>query len=278
MSSIYGPFATRAGVMQRSPHLIDLIIRNSPLATAYRLWGARTLDNAYGTMVGSGLTGTGGLQIMEARAKTLAASPTIVRKGWIVPEVRKDQTSFLLDMDDYIVSNGGSPPEIPSDEETLYVRVQEYRPSMGWLAVDGGAGNNAGNPYLGPILVVYPPSFYGRSVTAISVAGTAPAGSDCSSGTPPVFDATMQKPLPLHIVWSTPLGSLTIKNISADLGPTLLVSFGLGQPMLPIAPGGECTPTGGGYSFPAVNEVILAMSGGGGGCAFTIDGVIARQI
>jgi hypothetical protein len=60
-------------------------------------------------------------------------------------------------------------------------------------------------------------------------------------------------------------------------GDTLLVSFGLGQPMISIGPTLSLLPTGGGYSLPGVSEVIIASNGAGGGCLFSLDGVISLQ-
>ena len=225
--SIYGPFSIRPGILQRSTHLIDLIVRNDPSASAYRLWVSRTLNDAYGTMTGSGLTGSGGLNIMDAKSKKLVASPTIIRKGWAgIAEVRRDQTSFMFDVNDYIVPIPPNLPEVPSDEEYLFARIQEQRGPSGWLAVPPLAPNNADMPYMGPILVVPPPTFYGRAAGVISLAGLAPAGSDCEAGFAPVFDTTMQKPLPMHITMPFPMASVTVRNTSAD--KTLLVSFGMG--------------------------------------------------
>lgn len=266
------PFSSRVGVSRRSPHLVDLIIRNNPMVAAYRLWASRSLDDAYGTVVDSGVAGTGGTMIMEAQVNRMALSPKIVMNGQAsVAEVRRGQTSFMFDVDDYIVPAGN----IPSDGEYLFARAQENRLTLGWAAVDALAIKNANMPIRGSILVVPNANFYGHAASVIAVAGTAPAGSDCLAGIPPVIDQTVQKPMPMHIVFPRPLAVLTIRNI--DPASSLLVSFGLGQPMIEVPFGQSISPTGGGYSLPGVSEVVVAMLGAGAGCPFNMDGVIGLQ-
>lgn len=266
------PFSARVGLSRRSPHVVDLIIRNSPMVTDYRLWVSRSLDDAYGTVVNSGLAGSGGTMIMEAHTNRMAISPKIVLNGQAsVAEVRRGQTSFMFDVDDYIVPAG----DIPSDSEYLFARVQENRLALGWTKVSALAVNNASMPIRGSILVVPDPSFYSHAASVFSLAGTAPAGSDCVAGIPPVIDQTVQKPMPMHIIFPRPMGSLNVRNTSA--AATLLVAFGLGQPMVEVAPGGSILPTGGGFSLPGVGELIVAMKGPGVGCAISLDGVMGHQ-
>jgi hypothetical protein len=266
------PFSARVGLSRRSSHLVDLILRNNPMVTDYRLWVSRSLNDAYGTVVDSGLTGTGGTMIMEAHTNRMALSPKIVLNGQAsVAEVRRGQTSFMFDVDDYIAPAGN----VPSDSEYLFARVQEKRLALGWAAVDALAVKNANMPIRGSILVVPDPGFYGHAASVFSLAGTAPAGSDCTAGSPPVIDQTVQKPMPMHIIFPRPMGSLTVRNTSA--ASTLLVSFGLGQPMVEVGFGQSILPTGGGFSLPGVGELIVAMEGAGAGCAFSLDGVIGHQ-
>lgn len=266
------PFSARVGLSRRSPHLVDLIIRNNPMVTDYRLWVSRSLDDAYGTVVDSGIAGSGGTMIMQAHTNQMVLSPKIEMNGQAsVAEVRRGQTSFMFDVDDYIVPAGN----IPSDGEYLFARIQESRLALGWAKVDALAAKNANMPIRGSILVVPDPSFYGHAASVFSLAGTAPAGSACAAGLPPVIDQTVQKPMPMHIVFPRPMGSLTVRNTSA--ADTLLVSFGLGQPMVEVAHGDSILPTGGGYSLPGVGELIVAMKGAGGGCDFSLDGVMGHQ-
>lgn len=274
MSTI-GSFAARVGVFQRSPHLMDLVVRNGAEVTDYRLWLARSINASYGTVDDSGIAGSGGLAVLDARANGLVVSPTIERKGLASAEVRRGQTSFMVDVDDYVAPNPPNLPLVAGDDDFLFARVQEKRRTSGWAAVSGAAVKNANMPIRGPILVVPNATFFGRASAVLSLSATAPAGSDCAAGASPVFDLTVQKPPPLHLVFPRPLGALNIRN--TDAAETLLVCFGQGQPMVALAHGESITPTGGGFALPAISEIIVAMSGAGGGCSFSLDGVVSLQ-
>ena len=270
------PFVARVGLSQRSPHLTDLITRNTPMVTDYRLWVSKSLNDAYGTVEDSGIAGDGGQMILQARINQLVASPSIERRGWAsTAEVRRGQTSFMFDSDDYIVPIPPAAPLVPADSAYLFARIQENRQTTGWAKVAMGAAKNAELPIRGPILVVPDASLFSHAAGVISLFGTAPAGSDCAAGAPPVIDPTVQKPMPMHIIFPRPAGAWNIRN--TDGAATLLVAFGLGQPMIPIAFGASLSPTGGGYSLPGFSELILAMDGAGGGCSFSLDGVIGLQ-
>lgn len=281
--SINGPFNARVGLLQRSVHLIDVLVRNSPEVKGYRLWAARSIDDAYGTIEGavndSGVSGTGGLLILEAMAKKVAASTSIIRRGVMMSDVLRDQTRFLFDVDDYIVPAAGPTISlVPSDDEFVYLRVQENRGALGWLAVDSGASKNADQPYKGPILIVPTAPFFGRFASVMTFTGSAPDGTGCTSGSVPLFDATMQNPPPLHIVVPRPMGSMAIYNTEAVGGNDLLVSFGPGMPMIKIPPQGTSSPTGGGYTMPGITEVLLACGTPAGGvCSFAVEGVIGME-
>lgn len=274
--NIIGPMSTRIGVSQRYPHLVDLIIRDSKLVSGYRLWLSRSLVDAYGTVEDSGLSGTGGDQVLEVPVGKLAQSISVECRGWAsTAEVRRGQSSFIFDPDDFIVPNPPNIPNVPSDGEFLYARVQENRTTTGWAAVPHTADKNPDMPILGATLVVPNPSFFARAAGVMSLAGIAPAGSDCAVGSVPVFDPTAQKPMPMYIVFPRPMASLNIRN--TDGANDLLVCFGPGQPMIKINKGDELLPTGSGYSLPGVTELILAMDGAGGGCAFSLDGMVSFQ-
>ena len=247
-TQFYGPFDVRPGVLQRSTNLIDLIVRHRPGTTDLRLYASSTLADAYGTLVDSGIAGSGGTAILEApvtKVGAIAQSPSVAARGWTLPETRRGHTSYQLNMEDY-----GSP-----DDRFAFFRLQEKRGGA-WLAVAGAANTN--KPIMGPILVVPNPSAYGSAASVLSLQTDAPAGTGCTAGDFPVVDATVQTPLPMHIVLPRPAATLTITNQSGT--DDLLVSFGLGMPMFAIAPGTQSIPTGGGYSLTGVREIVLASS------------------
>lgn len=261
--SHYGPFETRVGVYQRYTNLMDLIVRNTRDAGAYRLRWAPSLDDAYGTLAGggagSGTAGAGTAALLDAEAGQIACTVprAIVGPQTRVVENRKGQTSFQID-----------PQDIPVRDDVLfYARVQERRFSTGaWLTVAGAV--NTGLPIEGPILVVPAPGFFSRGVGVYTLHGTAPSNTGCALGELPFIDETVQTPLPMHIVFPRPVSSLLIRNV--DAAGHLLVSYGLGMPMIEVADGEELV-TNYGHGLPAITELVVCRASGDGGCVFEID-------
>ena len=261
--SHYGPFATRVGLYQRFGGFIDLIVRNSPDASGYRLWVSATLNDAYGTLAGggagSGLAGSGGTMILEAENDSIAVTtPNGIRSAQMkVVENRKGQTSFQIDPRDISLM----------DEQVMYFRVQERRRATGdWLTVAGAVNN--GLPIQGPILVVPPAIDISGQASAYTLYGLAPSNTGCTFGSVPFIDETLQTPLPMHIVFPRPVSSLLIRN--SDTAAALLISYGPGQPMISIEHGAELV-TNYGHGMPTVREIFLARPSGDGGCVFTMD-------
>lgn len=264
MSGSFGPFATRVGILDRSTDFIDLVVRNTPEMARLRLWGARTVDDAYGNLAGSGVGGAGCVQLMEGNVGSIIQTPSIAAR-WRVEESRRGLTSFQFDVRDFAVPPGS----IGADDEYLFVRVQEWRKTTGgWLQV--AAGPNTGWNIQGPILLI-PTAlyFYGMGGAAILIQGTAPAGTLCTFGHIPNLDETVTVPLPMHIVSPRPLTSIQIRNL--DLANNLLVSYGLGMPMTRIAQGANGISI---FGAPGVSEIVVA--GEGGTCLFSIEGVVDR--
>jgi len=260
--SHYGPFQTRVGLYQRFTNFIDLIVRNTPDANAYKLWGSDSLNNAYGNPVGSGVGGigctdTGLVANLNGIAQTLGASRAGCSK---VPENRKGQTSFQVDPRDWATP----------DEAPVYVRVQERRSSTGdWLIVTGPVNN--GDPILGPILLVPSVAYTQQASVTFGLTGTAPSATLCTEGNLPVIDVTAQVPNPMHIVFPRPVSSIMIRN--TDVAEDLLFSYGIGQPMIRLGAGETWGPdTGHGPS--ATTEMLFADGGGsvgaGLGCPFAL--------
>lgn len=266
----FGSFEVSPGVLQRAPNFVDLLVRDRPGTNAYRLWGASSLENAYGTLVDSGLTGTGGAVLLEARKGGMARSLMVTKRGaGMVEECRRGQTSFQFDPEDYVATLG-------LNGYLMFLRIQESRDTTGWQAVPAGGPINANYPHRGPILVVPDASFFGRSASVISLQGLAPLLTGCVAGSRPLFDPTVQTPLPLHIVFPRPAATISVKNL--HIGDNLLVSYGMGMPMMEVAPGTGSQPTGGGYSYPGVREVILAVEPAGEVIPFSIEVTIGMGI
>lgn len=246
--SIFGPFAVSPGLLERATNFMDFIVKTRPGTTAYRLWMADTIENAYGTMAASGLAGSGGVDVMVVARNGIGQTAQIVRRGWRVEENRRGSTSFQVDPND-VVDAGIS----LADDHVLFARLQEQRAGT-WLVSPGPA--NLGYEIRGPIVVVPPKVLLASMPESISLQASAPLGTNCIAATVPVVDGTVQTPLPIHLYFARPASTLTLSNLS--VGDTLLYSMGLGQPMVSLGPGEETTPTGGAGDSPGVREIILA--------------------
>ena len=215
MSESFGPFDVRAGVLQRSPKLIDLLVRQRPGTTGLQLMLSDSLVDAYGTLYNSGLSGSG-VSIASGGpipVNTMYTSPSVV---WKTEEYRRNQTSFVVNPEDF--------PNV-IDDNYLYFRIQEQR-AGGLLAVPGGATHNANYPIMGPTLIVPPPSFWGTSAGIMSVQSYAPVNTTCTGGSPPFFDPTVQIPLPMHFVLPRPAATATVTNLaSVYLFPSLNITI-----------------------------------------------------
>lgn len=271
-SMSFSSFGVRLGILHRSDHFCDLVVRDRPGTTAYKLYGARTLNDAYGNLFDSNVSGSGPVLMMTAQAGRINQSQAIIKNGkGCVDENRKGLTTFQYDITDF-VNPLASPPPFGTDEETVYVRLQEYRLTAGWLAVPGTATHNANTPMLGPILLVPSALNYnsGRSFMS-TMTGTAPSNTGSVAGSPPNFDETMQAPLPMHIVFSRPVDNLKIINNSDNEDTELLVSFGVGAQMIAI-PGNAANNSFMSFetSQGGVSEIILASSDTNAGCPFTL--------
>jgi len=247
---IYGPFDVAPRIIQRSTNFIDLIVRNRPGTDMYRLWGAKSVNEAYGNLATSGVGVIDPTLMMTVIRDTMGKSASVVRRGWQVEESRKDQSSFQFDMDDYLT------PAIPApfrgDDFPVYVRLQENRAGA-WVAVAGPVNN--GKPVMGPILVVPPAVFYGESVAGtLNITGIAPANTGCANGEPPVVDLSVQTPTPMHIIF--PKTCTHVLVTPQTEGKAILMSFGLGDPMIEIQNSNPFLPD----SSQGIHEIILAAN------------------
>ena len=260
--SIYGPLTTRIGVLQRTTGFIDLIVRNDPEVLAYRLYGAATLDDAYGDLGGS-VGGTGGVLLATAERNTIGRTATVHRIGAAhAVENFKGQTRFQIAVADI--------PGV-ADEDIIFVRVQEYRAALGGWVTVAGPVNNGWNVQ-GPILIVLPPGMLGCSTVTFSVQGAAPSGTLSAVGVKPSLDMSVQRPLPMNLIFYRPAGAICLRN--TDAVNSLLFSFGEGVPMISLLPGAELSP-GLGSGATGIRELFLASTGTGG-CEFDLTVEIDR--
>ena len=147
----------------------------------------------------------------------------------------------------------------------LFVRVQESRKaSNGWATVQGPI--NPGWNIQGPILIVLPPVMLGSSSSTFSVQGTAPSATTSAVGAKPSIDMSVQRPLPMHIVFHRPASAILLRN--TDPANDLLFSFGEGLPMSILASGEQLSP-GLGSGSTGLREIFMATTGAAG-CDFDL--------
>lgn len=264
MTSRVSPYDTAPQFLERKTRYIDMMVRDQPEVTAYRFWGAPTLDAAYGAPTGSGMPGVGVTQaeaMFEVERSNQYRSPSIIRRGlaWYGENLR-GMSRVAWDPNDFVTDPATS---FPGDGETWFLRLQERRRTMGWLVVNGAV--DTGEPKLGSIYVLPPPSFFGQPQPGLTLAGTAPAGTGAVVGSVPPISPDMQVPNPMHIVLPRWTVSCFVNN--TGLNP-LLCSSGWGLPMLEAGTNEDAIEFGGG-----IKELVLA--GSGGTTTFDIYAVIA---
>lgn len=267
-----GPQGIFPGIVDRKPHLIDLMLRARPGTSQFRLWGARTVNDAYGNYTGAGnnsnVGGSGGVNLLTVDADSSFRSLQLERRNVMLIGSQRGLTRILLDLDDFFVN--ADPPTVPEDGEVLFCRIQENRVAAGgFLAVAAGAAQNGDEPIKGPILVIPPAPWWTMRDPALTIQGLAPSNTGCTVGFPPLFDETtgiLQRPSPMHIVLPRPTSSVTIRN--EDGANALFYSYGPGQPMSQVAAGSDFT------SFGSAREILVASSQANAAVAFSIDAVI----
>lgn len=258
--SEFGSFGVSGGVLQRSPNFIDFVVKHREGTTALRLWVATNIEDAYGDLQGSGLNGSGGTVLLEApvtHVGAVAQTARVEARKWVVEESRRGTTSFQF-----------AAADVPAlDDQFLFVRLQEQR-NWVWQESPADAPTNPLKPLLGPICVLPPISYYTTPGAVFNLPATAPTGTGCKAGELPVLDDTLDDVPPLHLSLPRPAVVTSIVNTSNSEG--LLVSLGLGIPMIEIAAGERYTLTQQGAAGIAVKDVVLA-SATAQVCPFVID-------
>lgn len=121
------PLLSYAGLLERSTHLVHLYLQDDPAVGQYRFLGHRSVDDAYGDPLDSGVGGAGAQVLFTVPRGQSFRSPTLIRKKLgLVEENRRGTTHVLFDVDDFIVAGAGGSP-VPPDEDWMFVRVQEQR-------------------------------------------------------------------------------------------------------------------------------------------------------
>jgi len=261
------PFHTYAGLLERSRNLIHVYLRNSPDVVGYQFWGHRTVDDAYGDPLNSGVGGAGCTALFQVPRGQSYRSAALRRKGLgLVEENRRGTTHAIFDVEDFIApAVGGS--TIPQDGGWMFLRVQENRNGVGLLDLGGVPAD----PVLGPIYCIPPQAFFGTREPTFTLQAIAPSSTASAAGAIPDLDEdlTSASPRALCLVFPKPLTALSIRNLSAV---NLLASFGPEQMMRNVPAGGEMPLYTG-----STKEVCLACPDGVLGAAFSLHGVASGE-
>ena len=171
-------------VLERSPGLIDLAIRNTS-ATHYRISAHRSLNDAH----------SGGTTLFTIQKNTSFRSKTLRQKGLgLTMDSNRGLTRMVFDLKDYADGGGGSAATVPMDDEVMYLRVEESMDEeVSWLPA-------------GPIMIIPPAGFYRSPNPALVIAGTAPNSSSATSiGTPASSTA-------MHIIFPKFTVDISVRN------------------------------------------------------------------
>lgn len=252
------PFLTTFGLIQRSPHYVEMFRRDALPTEGYIVHGGDTVNNVYGNPAGSGVGGAGAEQMFGPVMRgSHFRSPTLRRKklGFYAGN-RKGQTHLVFDIDDYL----GPGINLPMDEAWLFLRVQEIRAGAA-LVIAGPT------PLLGPIYCVPPATLFGQDKPTFTLNGTAPGGTNLALGAIPDFneDLTDASPRPMHLVFSSPLTAVSITNTSLN---NLYLCYGPEQQVQVIAAGQETA------LFAGRTKEIIVGSNNAAGSSFRLNAVM----
>ncbi len=161
---------------------------------------------------------------------------------------------------------------VPSDDQVVFVAVQQERNTLPVVTVDGFTGRanrvkgavDTGDAILGPILVIPTVLQMSMNRTTLVISGQAPDASVAMgvAGTIANPELDLQIINPIHFVLPRPTTSFTVRN--TDGASALRVSHGLGQQIYEIPNGAERT------FFGAVKEVCL-QSAAAALCSFSVE-------
>jgi len=255
------PFFTYAGLQGRSPHVVHLGWQNDPIVLGYQVWGHRTVNDAYGNPVGSGVLGAGPVAMFQVDRDGAFRSPTLRRRktGQIIGSTR-GQTHAAFDPEDYVAA-------LPPDNQWMFLRTQENRIGTGLLTIAGA------DPCLGPIYCTPPAEFFGMRRPVFTLQGTAPSATFCIRKYPPVWneDLSVTDPRPMYLVFPRQLTEFTLRNLGAD---PIVVALDPLQLMRMVSPGESFVLTSGSAT---VKGIVLA-SNGAAGTAFSLNAVSASEM
>lgn len=216
-------------VLYRSPNLVNMTLPILPGVPKIRVSGAARLNDAYGPV--AGVPGGGTIPMFEVLSGATYISPSLkARKLPAVEDSNRGVTRMAFDLDDFATpAQAPGTSYLPSDDRTLFLRVETWNPTLGtW------------NPP-GPILIIPPHDFFTTKEPVFTVTATAP---DMATGAWPLGLPDFMPPTVLNFLLPAYNATVSIGNL--DPGKVLLVSFHPGVPPTAILPASDITLTGSG--------------------------------
>lgn len=249
--SIYSPYTHYAGITERKPGLVDLQIRNLQDVRSWRVWASSNLNNIYGNPDGSSVAGdeTARKFILEVQKNNWYVSPSCRRWRGTLHETIRGIARALFNVHDFIVP--ASPQPLPTDEEVLFVRLQQNRLTTGPITVTGGP--NDGDPVLGPILIVPTATFFGILNPIVTAYGTAPTNTNGVAGKTPLSTLDLNQQVyapPMAIVFPRPTSAFNLTNLT---NVDILYSYGWEFPYAVLPANGQT-----GVQEGSIKELIIA--------------------
>jgi hypothetical protein len=232
-------------ILGRFAHQVLLSTTSSLSTFGYRLRVANTLDNAYGPQNGVG--GIGTARIAEVVRGGFFASPSV--SAMQLPDnMGTNKSLFFYDPQDFLGLNAGPfdavlvpGAVVPPDDAVSYVRLQ-VQPEGGSFPAVAPDQNNQG-----PILIIPPPGFFSVPRPVLTIYGTSPQIVGALAGQLPPL-GSMAFHVPAHG------DALVLTNNGPGV---LLVAFGEGLPLIPIAVNQPISFTSG------MKDVFYVVSAGG---------------
>lgn len=234
-------------VQYRSENQINLTLPARPGVTDFQINGAARLNDAYGSGAGvMGVVGGGTLPMFKIPNPDgqFRSRSILSRRLPAIEESSRGLCRAVFDLDDFATPVAVSPaPYIPSDDQTLFVRVQAKNVSTGTYGPEG------------TIVIIPPFDFFSTKEPIFTVTGQAP---DLALGAFPPNLPDFLIPGVLNFMVPAYSTTISIRNLDPLIGGfPLFVSFHPGMPPTVILPGDDVSLTGAGAP-----EFFIASTGG----------------
>ena len=220
-------------LLTRTTNLVSITYPEVPGVPKIRVSGSARLNDAFGPVAGVG--GAGATPMFEVASGGSYISPSIrgTRRG-ILDENVRGRTRAVFNPDDFStpVVAAGAGNYIPTDDQTLFLRIQHYNTGRAdWDAP-------------GPILVVPPYDFMTTTAPVFTVTGIAPNMALSGTFPPNLPDFLGEGVMSFMVPGFSCTFSMT--NLEADGGIPLFFSCAPGMPPSVVKGDREVSLTGAG--------------------------------